>query len=72
MQLELRGVPCVTITSSIFRPLAEREAEAFGLADLPIVEVEHPVATKSEAALRDAGRALSPVVLEALTAPTGG
>lgn len=67
MQMEVRGVPCVTVTSSVFTTLAEHEAKAFNMPDLKLVQVPHPVATRPDEELRELAAGLLGPVLAALT-----
>ena len=46
--LEVRGVPTVTIHTSVFMNSAIAHAKAFGRPDLRFVEVEHPIAAISD------------------------
>ena len=67
MQMELRGVPAVTLTSAVFRPLAESEAEAFQMPELRVIDVPHPVATRPRDELEALGRGLVTQIIDALT-----
>jgi hypothetical protein len=50
----------------VFSPLAVHEAEALNMPDLPFVVVPHPVATRTDAELREIAAGLVPAVLRAL------
>jgi hypothetical protein len=52
VKLESAGIPTATIVSSEFWTLAETEAQSRGMAELPLVQVPHPVGTISLEALR--------------------
>lgn len=69
--MELRGIPCVTVTSTVFRLLAEREAAAFNLPDLPVLDVPHPIGTHSIEELERLGRGLVDQISASLTERTG-
>lgn len=47
MGLEQRGIPTVTVVTSVFTSLAEEQARVLGVPDLSVVVVGHPVATLS-------------------------
>jgi hypothetical protein len=44
----VQGVPTVTFSTSPFRTLADKRRSALGLADLPLVFLPHPLATRSQ------------------------
>ncbi len=43
MELEKRGIPTVTICSTEFELLGRAEAQALGLAALPLAMIQHPL-----------------------------
>jgi hypothetical protein len=51
-EAELLGRPTVTLVSEPFSQLVRLEAQALGVAELPIFTVPHPVATRTEEELR--------------------
>ena len=46
IRLEKQGTPTISVCSDIFTPFARELAESYGAGNLPIVEVEHPLAGK--------------------------
>ncbi len=44
IRLEEKGIPTISICSDHFAPFARELAQSHGLADLRILEVEHPIA----------------------------
>lgn len=42
-QLTLRGVPAAVICSTPFRNLGQAQAKVFGVPDLPLVMIPHPL-----------------------------
>jgi hypothetical protein len=66
VQLELRGVPTVTIVSDVFETLARGESAGLGMARLPLLVVGHPVGSRSALALEVEGRGLAPAAITAL------
>jgi hypothetical protein len=60
-------MPTVTIVSELFVSLARMEAVSFGVPDLPLAVVPHPVATHSAEELREWGAGLVEKVIGGLT-----
>ena len=48
MELERRGVPTVSVFTTVFASLAKSEAEVLGLKDFRLVTVRHPLETMSQ------------------------
>lgn len=42
--MEKRGIPTITVITDSFLPLAKLEAGTFGITDLPVLVIPHPVA----------------------------
>ncbi|OGP21195.1 MAG: hypothetical protein A2038_15240 [Deltaproteobacteria bacterium GWA2_57_13] len=54
MELERRGVPTVSVFTTVFASLAKSEAEVLGLKDFRLVTVRHPMETMSEEEISEA------------------
>lgn len=68
--LEARGIPTVTIHTSVFMNSAIAHAKAFGRPDLRFVEVEHPIAAISDDELRRRAAKIVDSVAAALVGET--
>jgi hypothetical protein len=69
--LEKRGKPAIVISTEAFLPLARAEAAAYGVPDLRIVSIPHPLAGVSDAELE--GRAARAAAgIKALLLGAGG
>ncbi|HYJ17111.1 MAG TPA: hypothetical protein VE170_16585 [Candidatus Limnocylindria bacterium] len=71
MKLEKAGVATATIVSSEFWTLAQAESRARGMADLPLVEVPHPVGTISLEALRSMAESVADAIAGKLITGNG-
>ena len=54
MELERRGVPTVSVFTTVFASLAKSEAEVLGLKDFRLVTVRHPMETMSQEEISEA------------------
>ena len=54
MELERRGVPTVSVFTTVFASLARSEAEVLGLKDFRLVTVRHPMETMSQEEISEA------------------
>jgi hypothetical protein len=74
IKLEQLGLPTVTVCSSAFSSAARSQAAGRGMADLPIVEIPHPMHTASRSEVEAKAAAVAASVAKALTegAATGG
>jgi hypothetical protein len=60
-------MPTVTIVSELFVALARMEAASFGMPDLPLAIVPHPVATHSDEELQEWGQGLAQAIAKGLS-----
>ena len=67
VKLETAGVPTVTVCSDAFAGAARRQAAGRGMADLPVIEVPHPMHTAPKAAVTARAEAAVQQVVQALT-----
>ena len=65
--LERLGIPTATVCSSAFYGAARFQAAGRGMADLPVVEIPHPMHTASEGMVFERAAATVAPVVEALT-----
>ena len=63
------GIPTVTVVSNRFLGLARNEARAFGVPDLPMVIVPHPIGGTAPDTVRLKAEAAVPEIIERLTRP---
>jgi hypothetical protein len=72
VKLEQRGIPTATICSTAFAGAARVQAAGRGLAELPIVEIPHPMHTASRALIEgraaDAAQSIVKALLEGASA----
>ena len=68
MQLERRGVPTVSVFTTVFASLAKSEAEVLGLKDFRLVTVRHPLDTMLE---EEISKAASNIVNEVVSGLVG-
>jgi len=54
VELERRGVPTVSVFTTVFASLARSEAEVLGLKDFRLVTVRHPMETMSQEEISEA------------------
>lgn len=64
--LEQAGIPAAVVLTDPFVRSGEEMAAAHGCPDFPYVLVPHPIATQSDAVLRDWAEAAAPAVLRLL------
>ncbi|OGA53253.1 MAG: hypothetical protein A3F74_09330 [Betaproteobacteria bacterium RIFCSPLOWO2_12_FULL_62_58] len=67
VRLERRGIPTVTVCSSAFYKAARFQAAGRGMADLPIIEIPHPMHTAPEPVVFQRAEAIVDSVAEVLT-----
>jgi hypothetical protein len=65
--LERAGLPTVTICSSAFSQAAKFQAAGRGMAELPIVEIPHPMHTAPKQAVEERAQAAAVEIVEALS-----
>ena len=68
MTLEQRGIPTATVITSVFERKSRQEAGAFGIADLPLIVLPHPVGQMPRAQLHALADQVYPQVVRALVA----
>lgn len=66
MFLERRGVPTATVVTDVFEQYARGLARMQGLAQLPLIVLEHPVAARPHEVLRARIGAARTQLVEAL------
>jgi len=54
VELERRGMPTVSVFTTVFASLAKSEAEVLGLKDFRLVTVRHPMETMSQEEISEA------------------
>lgn len=67
--LEQRGIPTVTVCSSAFSKAARFQAAGRGMAELPIVEIPHPMHTAPKPLVEARAEAAAEEIANALTQP---
>jgi hypothetical protein len=70
--LERQGVVTATILTSEFLEAGRQHARNYGMPDLPLIPIAHPVANVGPEALRKKTEAVFPEVLEALLRGAAG
>lgn len=70
LEAESRGCPSVTLVSEPFAAMVRLEGSAMGASQSRIIEVPHPIATRSDAELCAFAEAIVERVIDALTAAT--
>ena len=70
--LERQGVVTATVVTSEFLEAGRQHAKNYGMADLPLVGIPHPVANLGPEALRKKTEGIFPEVLEALLRAAAG
>lgn len=67
--LERRGIPSAPICTTGFLNEGRRQAEEIGLAQLPLVEIAHPLSTLSREEIRGRAEQAVPQIVAVLTGP---
>jgi hypothetical protein len=67
-----RGVPVVALVTEDFWPQGNFVARAFGMPEVPRVELPHPVAGTGDEAMRRVATAIVPRILAALRGEARG
>jgi len=67
LNVEKKGIPTVTIVTSAFEAAARTVAKDQGIADMPLVIVEHPIAGHDTDGIRKKVDAEFPKILQAAT-----
>ena len=68
--LEQRGIPTVTVCSSVFYQAARVQAAGRGMTDLPIVQIPHPMHTAPKLVVEQRADEAADDIVEALTQAT--
>ena len=71
MELERRGVPTVSVFTTVFASLAKSEAEVLGLKDFRLVTVRHPLDTMSREEISKAANNIVDEVVNVLVGDRG-
>ena len=71
MELERRGVPTVSVFTTVFASLAKSEAEVLGLKDFRLVTVRHPMETMSQEEISRAANGIVGEVVRGLVGDRG-
>ena len=71
MELERRGVPTVSVFTTVFASLAKSEAEVLGLKDFRLVTVRHPLDTMSREEISKAANSVVDEVARGLVGDRG-
>ncbi len=66
MTLEKRGIPTATVITRVFERKSRQEAGAFGITDLPLIVLPHPVGQMPREKLRTLADQVYPQVVQAL------
>ena len=67
MELELRGIPTVTVCSHLFQRLGEVERRSLGLNELPMAVTRHPIGGLPKDSVNEKAGALLELIVEGLT-----
>lgn len=67
VMLEKLGIPTATVCSTAFSNAARAQAVSWGLAELPIVEIPHPMHTAPKTTVEDRADAAAAQIVAALT-----
>lgn len=65
--MEKLGIPTVTIATTAFEAMARSEMQKYGAEKMSLVVVEHPIAGRSEEAIRSMADKVFPDLLKAAT-----
>lgn len=71
MELERRGVPTVSVFTTVFASLAKSEAEVLGLKDFRLVTVRHPLDTMSQEEISQAANSIADEVVRGFLGDRG-
>lgn len=69
IRLEEMGIPTISIISDHFTPFARELASAYGLDDLRLLEVEHPIAGRSDDEVEEKALRIIPALKYLLQIP---
>ncbi len=73
MTLQRAGTPAVVVTTTAFETLAHHEAHTLGMADLPLLVVDHPLGGEpAERIAIRAGHAVSQLLARLGARPPAG
>lgn len=64
VELERLGVPAVLISTSNFMAESNLQAELLGMPDIRVIEIEHPIASRSPDYMETLGRAIGAACLD--------
>lgn len=70
--LERQGVVTATVLTSEFLEAGRQHAKNYGMPEIPLVPISHPIANLGPEALRKKTEAIFPEVLEALLRGAAG
>ncbi len=70
MTLEKQGIPTATVITHVFERKARQEAGAFGVADVPLIVLPHPVGQMRRDKLRALADQFYTQVVQALVRQT--
>jgi hypothetical protein len=70
--LARRGVPVVALVTEDFWPQGNFVARAFGMPEVPRVELPHPVAGTGDEAMKRVATAIAPRILSSLRGESKG
>jgi hypothetical protein len=70
--LARRGIPVVALVTEDFWPQGNFVARAFGMPEVPRVELPHPVAGTGDEAMKRVAAAIVPRILQALRGQVKG
>jgi hypothetical protein len=70
--LERQGVVTATVVTSMFLEAGGQHAKNYGMPEIPLIGIEHPIANVGPEVLRKKTEAIFPEVLEALLRGAAG
>jgi hypothetical protein len=70
--LERQGVVTATVLTSLFLEAGGQHAKNYGMPEIPLIGIEHPIANVGPEVLRKRTEAIFPEVLEALLRGAAG
>jgi hypothetical protein len=72
IEMERRGIPAVLISTTNFMAESRLQADLLGMTGLRIVEIEHPIASRSREHMEQLGHDIAAACLDLLVAPSPG
>jgi len=67
VEIERRGIPSVTVFSTAFASAARKQAAGRGMAELPLVQIPHPMHTAQRGVVAERADAVVNALVERLT-----